>query len=329
MKKILTLCIALFAGMVVTAQVSKAVIVEHFTNSKCGICASKNPGLLQNLANHPDVMHISFHPSSPYSTCIFSQHNPVENDDRTKFYSIFGGTPWIVINGQVQSSGTNFGNPALFNPFYGQTSPFYIFIKEYRFEDNNIQVDITIKAVSEHALEQASLFAGFAEDTVFYEAPNGEDPHTDVFRKALTEVEGEVISLPMTGDSVTLTYNVIPNPEWNIDRMYTMAILQETSSKILLQAGKTDIIEFMDPSFIGNLNRPEEHLRAYPNPASGSLITVDNAEEDVMIFSADGRLINSLNIQNTGTTTLDISALQNGIYILKSAQKMKRLVVVR
>jgi hypothetical protein len=319
----------MLSGSIALPQVTKIILVEHFTNSKCSVCASKNPGLRQNLADHPDVMHISFHPSSPYSTCIFSQHNPVENDNRTKFYSIYGGTPWIVINGQVQPSNTNFGNPALFDPFYGQTSPFSIFIKEYRFEENNIQVDVTIKAVAEHSLEQAMLFLGFAEDSIFYDAPNGEDLHTDVFRKAMTEEEGDLVTLPSSGDSVILTYDVTPDAVWNIDRMHTVAIMQDPSTKMLLQAGKTDVIEYMAPSFIGDYARSEERLSIYPNPATGSTISVMNAENDIFLSGTDGKLYSRHTTQKNGFTTIDISTLQKGIYILRSGKKSERLIVIK
>lgn len=329
MKKTLILSIIVLSGLFASAQVEKAIIVEHFTNSVCGLCASKNPGLYQNLASNPDVMHIAFHPSSPYASCIFSQHNPVENDNRTKHYSIYGGTPWIVINGQVQSSGTNFGNPDLFDPFYGETSPFSIYIKEYRFEENDIQVEVTIKAVSSHSQDQAVLMLGFAEDTVFYDAPNGEDLHGDVFRKALTDIEGELVALPVAGDSITMMYNVTPNEVWNLDRMYTMAILQDPSSDMLLQAGKTNEIEYMDPNFIGFHEKPAERLFVFPNPLSGPNLTISNAEENILIYSFDGRLLNEFDLNDNQKVTLDISFLSEGIYILRSGVKSVKLTVVK
>jgi len=80
-----------------TAQVQKNVVVEHFTNTRCGICASRNPGFFTNLNNNPDVIHLAIHPSSPYSSCVFNQHNSVDNDDRTNYYGIYGGTPRLVV----------------------------------------------------------------------------------------------------------------------------------------------------------------------------------------------------------------------------------------
>lgn len=90
------------------AQVPRNIIVEHFTNTKCSVCASRNPGFQTNLNAHPDVRQISIHPSSPYSTCLLSQQNTVDNDARTNYYGVYGGTPRLVINGTVISASVNY-----------------------------------------------------------------------------------------------------------------------------------------------------------------------------------------------------------------------------
>ena len=329
MKKPIILIFLVFIGIISQAQVQKTIVVEHFTNSVCGVCAIKNPGLYQNLADHPEILHIAFHPSSPYASCLFSQQNPVENDDRTKWYSIYGGTPWLVIQGEVQSSGTNFGNPSLFNPFYGETTPFSLTVKEYRYETDNVQVEVTIKAVTPHSQEQALLFLGFVEDTVFYTSPNGESTHTDIFRKSLTDIEGDMISLPSAGDSVVMSFSLSPNALWNIDRMYSMAILQDPASKMVMQAGKTSIIEYMDPSFIGTYERPSEKLNIYPNPAAGSKLTISNADDKVLISGMDGRIIKAFDQQGGRETIIDIADLSEGIYIIRSGNKIARLAVAK
>tara|TARA_B110000285_G_C15096412_1_gene602244 strand:+ start:1583 stop:1825 length:243 start_codon:yes stop_codon:yes gene_type:complete len=77
--------------------VVKKVLVEHFTYTRCSVCASRNTGFITNLNAQSDVVHISYHPSSPYSNCQFNQYNLQENDDRTKYYGVFGSTPRLVI----------------------------------------------------------------------------------------------------------------------------------------------------------------------------------------------------------------------------------------
>ncbi len=328
MKKIITLLLLFLIGITLRAQVEKAVIAEHFTNSVCPICASKNPGLYQNLANHPNVLHIAFHPSSPYPSCIFSMQNPVENDGRTNFYGIYGGTPRLVINGEVQSVSVNFSNPSLFDPYSGQTSPISIIVKENRFNAENFQVEVKIKTVSMNTREQALLFLGFVEDTVFYTSPNGESTHTDIFRKALTNVDGDMITLPAMGDSLTLYYNVIPDALWNINRMYTMAILQDPTSKMLIQAARTSGIDYTNPNSVIDLSSPKSSLQIYPNPAINK-VNIDNAKEDIYLISSDGRTLLKVAALKGQKTTIDISGIPEGIYILRSGTKSSVLSLVR
>ncbi len=70
------------------AQTELIVVVEHFTNTRCGICASRNPAFKENVANHPKVLSITIHPSRPYSSCELHKHNPGDNDSRTNYYDI-------------------------------------------------------------------------------------------------------------------------------------------------------------------------------------------------------------------------------------------------
>ena len=103
------------------AQTPRKVIVEHFTNTRCGICGSRNPGLFTNLSSSPDVMHMAVHPSRPYASCVLNQHNPTESDDRAKYYGIFGGTPRVVVQGEAKPVSQNFGAKSLYSDELGDS----------------------------------------------------------------------------------------------------------------------------------------------------------------------------------------------------------------
>ena len=121
MKKIFSILTALVAfNQCAMAQVPKKVIVEHFTNTKCSVCASRNPGFYTNLNAQSGVIHLAIHPSSPYAACVLSMHNPVENDGRTNYYSIYGGTPRLVIQGTVISSSADYSMSSIFAPYLAQ-----------------------------------------------------------------------------------------------------------------------------------------------------------------------------------------------------------------
>ena len=187
----------------VNAQVPKKVVVEHFTNTKCSICASRNPGFYTNLNSQTGVIHLAIHPSSPYAACFLSMHNPIENDGRTNYYGIYGGTPRLVIQGTVISSSVNYSSASIFTPYLGQTSPASIKIYQYKYGNDSIRSRIVIKTEATHTLTNLSLFVALAEDTINYTGSNGESVHYDVFRKSYTGTSGISVTLPaVVGDSV-------------------------------------------------------------------------------------------------------------------------------
>lgn len=236
MKKYSALFALLSLAQLTFCQVPKKVIVEHFTNTKCSICATRNPGFYNNYTAQTGVIHLAIHPSSPYSACVFSQHNPLENDARTNYYGVYGGTPRLVIQGVVISSGSNYSSSSLFTPFLGQTSPASIKIEQSKYGNDSIRSRIVIKTEASHSLPVLSLFVALAEDTINYTGSNGESVHYDVFRKSLTGASGISITLPSTiGDSLVYTLSSPANTTWNFSRIFTLAILQESTTKAVVQ----------------------------------------------------------------------------------------------
>ena len=98
----------LFFCQLAFSQVPKKAVVEHFTNTNCSVCASRNPGFYTNLNMQTGVLNLAVHPSSPYPNCLLYQQNATANDARTNYYGIYGSTPRLVINGNVISSAANY-----------------------------------------------------------------------------------------------------------------------------------------------------------------------------------------------------------------------------
>jgi len=151
----------------ISAQVEKKVIVEHFTNSRCSVCAGRNPAFFQNLDNHPDVLHIAIHPSSPYSNCLLNNNNPEENDARTNYYGIYGSTPKLVIQGENIAVNADYGSAEIFAPYLGQTSPISMNTNLILNSDNTVSAFVGFNAAIDNEIEGAELFLAIVEDTVF------------------------------------------------------------------------------------------------------------------------------------------------------------------
>lgn len=295
------------------SQVPRTIIVEHTTNTRCSICSNRNPRFYGNLKNFPEILHIAYHPSSPYSNCVLNQHNPSQNDGRTMFYNIFGGTPRIVINGSVQSPGTNYSDPSIFTPFQNQMSDYSIDIQESRTQDSVI-VNVTIQSVSASATKDARIYLAYAEDTVFYQAPNGESEHFDVFRRAFTGDNGDNITLPAAGNSLSLRYAIPISQVWDMDRMFAVGILQERNTFDVLQASSN---KGQGPTT--GINQVfEGEFNIFPNPVLDVLRVQINGTDkaELLLYDLTGKLQKRAD-SISGGTQIDLSDLPVGVYMLQ------------
>lgn len=304
------------------AQVAKKVVAELFTNTRCGICAARIPGLKQNLENHPDVMLVTTHPSAPYSSCVLHQHNPAENDGRTSHYGVYGATPRLVVQGEVLA-GSNFTNANIFTNQIGQTTPFSLAVKEIRKGTDSVQVEVTIKAVSSHSEVMGSLYVAYIEDTLAYNAPNGETEHWGVFRKAFSDVAGASVNLPAMGDSLVWSATIDINDTWILDNMKVVAILSDQFN-LALQSEATTTLELANATSIdGERINP---ISIGPNPVSNRL-EVSGIEGDWSILSISGQLIRSGEVsRGLDGTTIDVSELPEGIYVFQNGSNSARFI---
>lgn len=310
MKKLLFTFFAI--PLLATAQVPKKIIVEHFTNTKCSICASLNPGFYVNLTSQPvDVLHIAYHPSSPYVGCYFSQLNKVENDARTNYYGIYGSTPKIMVNGTLIQATNNYNDPAIFDPFENQTSPISVDLSQAQIGDS-IEVRVRIKRVASGTIPALLLYGGLAEDTVNYTGSNGESQHYDVFRKATFGTTGMALSAPdVVGDSIEIVQRVVALGIWNVNRMYAYAIVQEVGNRKTVQSSSLPVgIQ----SITANESSTVPNFEIYPNPVDGffTVQTDKKSRIEVKIVDMHGRVLQ--HIQTTGGSQISTSLLQPGLY---------------
>lgn len=297
------------------AQMLKTNIVEHFTNSNCSICASKNPGIFSDLSMHPNTLHIAYYPSSPYASCFFSMQNPIENDARTNYYGIFGSTPKLIVNGSLVTAAnlaTSLNSLDLDCSNYSITAT-----QEFVLSDSVI-LNVKIKKVGSDTSTQASLFVGAIEDSVFQTTGNGESVHQDVFRKSLSIINGDLIALPqMLGDSVSMTYAYKIPANWNAQRMKGIAILQSINTKFVLNAAKSSNI-VSTPSTLQYVNQVNNLI--YPNPAKDFIFFRESNIDQIEIFSIEGNLLLK---QIKPNPSIQINELKSGLYLVKVKQASK------
>jgi hypothetical protein len=328
MKKTLLFITLICLSRLSYSQVPKKVVVEHFTNTKCSACAARNPGFYTNFNAQSGVIHLAVHPSSPYSACVLSMHNPSENDARTNYYGIFGGTPRIVIQGVIISAGANYASSTIFTPYLGQTSPASIKIVQSKYGNDSIRSRIVIKTEATHSLGSMSLFVALNEDTINYTGSNGEPVHYDVFRKSLTPTSGINITLPANvGDSVVFSNSSNVNPSWNFSHIKTIAILQETLNKNVVQAESSEANSNNNLTGLNSFTSLNQNVQVF-NSKNGVIIKQEIFIENtsVIIYDLTGKILLSKNLSSKSETILTPNT-SAGIYLY--AIKSKDLAVIK
>ena len=331
MKSKYTLIVGLLLSSLISMgqAVPKKIIVEHFTNTLCSVCSSRNPGFYNNFntENNGNMVHLSIHPSSPYSACLFNKHDKIANDDRAKFYGVFGSTPRLVINGVPVSTSSSYNSSSLFTPYVGETSPISIQLNQQKIGSDSVRVKVVLKAMASHSLGAQNLYVVLAEDTVMYNAPNGENEHYDVFRKSLYGTTGTTVTVPSTvGDSLVFVKTVEAHSDWNLSQIYALAILQNASDKLVTQSEALNPADNDQITLSVNNLEANNEVSIYPNPAQNQ-ITVSSLNSNLTRYKV-------LSIAGTewleGTFNsemkLNISELPNGVYFISMESERGRTI---
>jgi len=307
------------------AQSSKKMIVEHFTNTRCSVCASLNPGFYTNLNNQPgDVLHITYHPSSPFANCLFSQQNKPENDARTNYYNIYGSTPKILINGTVIQVNNNYNSPMIFDPFENNTTQFSVRMSQTRSGDS-IYVQTSVKRVADGGVTSLLLYGGLAEDTVNYTGSNGESRHYDVFRKAVFGLNGTSFQAPASiGDSIQFSGTVAISSIWNLSRLYAYSIIQESGNRKVVQS---EALPAGSLNVTGTQEIQIPQISLYPNPVKDILVFESPSETlfKAKILDGLGRQVSEFKVR--GKAVISTREMVPGMYfvVLQSEGKQKVL----
>lgn len=316
MQKHILLLVFFFAATALFSQTSakKYALIEHFTNSKCSSCASKNPAFYTLINQYPDdIHHISIHPSFPYSSCALYQANTTENTARTNYYNVFG-TPSIAINGELQPLTTPILTNNTLQSYFGATSPLWVEVSE---SGNGNARTATVKVHSLDAVPAGTykLYVAAAEKTLNYAGGNGETVHHDVFRDMITDINGADFTPATAGQSVENTFNFNIAANWNAGEMYVMAWVQNATTKEVLNSGTR-----FDPVLTDAQEPAPQIVQIQPNPVTDLAVARigDDIARQVEIFAISGqRIALTFENQEVGSVSIPTSTLSKGVYVVK------------
>ncbi len=317
----LLLSIFLFsAALASNAQAKKYIFLEHFTNTLCGVCGATNPRFYNLLKNYEDdYHHLSVHPSFPYSQCSLYQANKTENSARASYYNI-SSTPSVMINGTRRISAGSI-TATILDAELNKTSPIAIQVRESGGSMRNISVEV--KTLGTKPGGNYRIYVAAAERILNFNAPNGEKVHQNVFRKFLSSVDGDMIQLAESGNSVNLTYNMVIEPYWKESEMYALVWIQDVSTKEVINSGNK-----FDEDISSTYQPRNVDFKVLTNPVKNNLLVqfekVGNGEYAVLNIM--GQVMERGAIASfTGQLDLDVSHYKKGIYLIRVQSGSQKL----
>ncbi|MBK9737571.1 MAG: Omp28-related outer membrane protein [Saprospiraceae bacterium] len=231
MKHFLFLVFVVFGTFIFGQGNKKYALIQHFTNTRCGICANNNPTYYTNIQPlQTDVHHVSIHPSVPYNNCALYLANTAEQDVLRNYYSVFG-TPTFFVNGDDKS--LNSINAEVIATT-SVNSPIAVNVNQ-SIGAGSLNANVSVNTTQIPPTGSYVLYVAAVEELLNYNAPNGETLHHDVFRKMFTSASGQTISLTSTGlQTFNFSTNILAN--WNASEMYVLAWVQNSVTKQVLNS---------------------------------------------------------------------------------------------
>ncbi|HEY5591471.1 MAG TPA: CotH kinase family protein [Paludibacter sp.] len=82
-------------------------------------------------------------------------------------------------------------------------------------------------------------------------------------------------------------------------------------------------------SLTNPLDRNKSDIHIYPNPATDKLMITTGTEAKVELYSALGQLLKQTNSDQNGVTTISVSDLNAGVYLIKVGTKTAKVLITR
>ena len=252
MKKLL-LILFICALIIPSYAHDKKTLIERYTNSGCGPCATLNNqwynATTAQLIASGDITHIVYNVDWPYASDPMYLLNSADNNLRRGYYGV-NAVPWIEINGVNFNTGS--GSAAFVNEVNtgnAEFSPFSIVLTPEIFSNNVINVHVAINRDASDVTvfgNNVKLQLGITEKRVSYTTPqpNGESVFYSITRKMLPDGHGTLLTIPAPGETIEMDYVYIPTPEFlnqvNMDSLRIVAFIQDDDTKEVYQSEMTD-----------------------------------------------------------------------------------------
>lgn len=319
MKTFLLTFFLVMSGLLFAQEADRVPLLEHFTNSRCGVCGARNPGfhaLRQNFSGQ--INHVSYHPRFPYSNCVFYQSNTAGNMIRTDILPV-SGTPQVFIDGVRGSTSTLVTENEL-NEAISSSSYFEMQLEE---QLNNSMLEGTIEITTRGEVPNGKSYRIYVmgvEALVEYNAPNGEDRHYNVFRRFARGGEGIPFTAALNGESAIVSFSIDVSDAEDLNQMYALAFIEDNDGEIDNSVSK------FTQSPVSTQHTSGVELRVYPNPVQ-DILTIEGVRDHWQLLNLMGQEV----LSGTKVSQVVLSHLPKGVYFLRAnntaGEKVVRKVI--
>jgi|WetSurMetagenome_2_1015567.scaffolds.fasta_scaffold06965_2 hypothetical protein len=248
MKKTLIKIFLLLILIVSIAKISNAgdrmMLIEFFTSSTCGPCASNNPTMTAFInSQDPDkLIAIGYHMSwpSPGNDPMYL-YNQTDNNSRRSYYGI-NSIPAGQFDGMI-SIPIAYSQANLLSTFNSRKdilSPISIILTDSAYATDSILVRAKIYCETYLTNPNVYVYLALQEKYIHYTSPPGTNGETDfywVMRKMFPSGNGTLVTL-LPGQSVTVEQRYKKDPLWQWSEMRPLVYVQDGSTKEILNAAR-------------------------------------------------------------------------------------------
>ena len=234
MKKLYLSLLLTFAVLLNISAQKRLVLIEEFTNTGCGPCASWSP-ILDSCINYRlgDCIAIKYHSSYPDKNDEFYNYDPTAHQTKVDFYHVTG-VPTTFVNGEeLGERSYSFLNQAI---TYCMQQPLYFDLSVSKQLSGNV-MGVMVKGTPYYNIEEGSdlrLFVCAIEEHIEAAKPysNGETELNYTMREMITAPTG----YPITANLEELNYeNECTTDAFdNISELGVVAFIQNMTTKEVL-----------------------------------------------------------------------------------------------
>ena len=260
----------------------RIVLLESFTNTSCGPCATSNPVTEQFVVDYGtvepvQVINVQYHvwwPGSSDPMYVAARDN---NIAAVNYYEI-GAVPDLVTDGEnTPTPGDYDALVDVMNDRLAVDSPFTIDVTQTISPDCQITVEASVTAVS--AVPSSGLVVRMAlvQTDIHYDSPPGTNGETDFYctmRDMLPDFNGTPLTISM-GENVVVSETKDLDP--SLSKIYAVAWVQDTATNEVLQSARSWPVE---DSYWLDYDLAFDGIKSVGLTELGSMVTLNSVLEN-------------------------------------------------